>query len=431
MKSKNIIIKKKEGEVFSKKSGDRNKIHLNFLTGYNSQFGENIVHGSLVLIKFLKIFNFEHVNSIKINFFNGFLYESLIKIENTKSNKNNDIYRLIQNNEEKAVINISKKKIGIISKIEKKTYYKKFTINKKIKKLFLDKQIDNELNLALNYLTKYVGMIYPGEHSLISEINIENKIFSKFNNVEIYSYKPSSRHPIIYNNLYYKKFEISFQTLVRPKLIIKNNKKNIKLSKYIKDINKNIFIIGASNGIGLELFNLFKDNFKKKLICSYNHNEIKLKKKNIIIKKIDIEKDLDVIFSTIKKYKPSIVYYFPTPKINLNANTNKQLKVYKKFYTTIPIKIIKFCILHKSFFFYPSSTFIDKGDSNYYTLFKKHAENQIFQIKFNKVYVNILRIPEINTKQNLTIFDKNLPSFTKLINMNKNFKEKIFFKNLI
>ena len=55
MKFENIIIKRKEGVKFAQQSGDKNKIHLDYITGYNSQFGENIVHGSYLLIKFLTL----------------------------------------------------------------------------------------------------------------------------------------------------------------------------------------------------------------------------------------------------------------------------------------------------------------------------------------------------------------------------------------
>ena len=50
-----FIINNQQGKRFSKLSGDYNKIHLDKKYGYNSQFGENIVHGSLVIIKILSI----------------------------------------------------------------------------------------------------------------------------------------------------------------------------------------------------------------------------------------------------------------------------------------------------------------------------------------------------------------------------------------
>ena len=54
-----FYLKKKDGYVYAKKSGDFNKIHLDPLEGYNSVFGKNICHGTLVINKFL--------NKIKIN----------------------------------------------------------------------------------------------------------------------------------------------------------------------------------------------------------------------------------------------------------------------------------------------------------------------------------------------------------------------------
>lgn len=432
MKFKNIIIKKKDGIKFAKQSGDKNRIHLDLLTGYNSQFGENIIHGSFLLIKFLSTCKIKDFNSIQVNFLNGFFYDSLIKIENIKINKNNNLFILKQNNEVKGKINISKKKINSFFTLEKKTFYKKFFINKKIKRLFDNKEIDDELNLSLNFLSKYVGMIYPGEHSLISEIKIKKNDLLNYNDIKIYSSKPSSRHPIIYNNLYYKKFDISFQTLIRPKLVIKNNKNISRLLKSVNKINKNILIIGGSRGIGGELFNLFKhNNHNNKIICTYNENKIDYDKRNIIFKKINIEQDLNKIFSIIKSYKPLIIYYFPTPKINLQNNSSQYLKIYKKFYITLPVKIIKKCIINKCFFFYPSSIYIDKKQKNNYTYIKKEAEDIIYKIKNSKSFINILRIPEINTMQNLSVLNKDLPNFLQLLNKDKNFRNKVFFKNLI
>ena len=431
MKFENIIIKRKEGVKFAQQSGDKNKIHLDYITGYNSQFGENIIHGSYLLIKFLTCNRINDFSFIKIQFFSGFFYDAPIKVDRIKSNKTNDTFKLTQNNEEKGRIEILKKsKIENFNKLKKKTFYKKFTINQKIRKSFITRKIDNELNLSLNYLTKYTGMFYPGEYSLISEIKIKKKSLISSNDVKIYSLKPSSRHPIIYNNLYYKKLEISFLTLVRPKLKIKNFKKNLYLLDLVKKINKNILIIGASTGIGKELFNIFKYKKNNKIILTYRHNRINFKKPNIIIKKINIENDINRIFSIIKSHQPLLVYYFPTPKINLK-NVSKQLsKIYKKFYVTIPIKLIQYCIENKSYFFYPSSIYVDEHTNNMYTKTKKIAEKKICKIKDNKLFVNILRIPEINTKQNLSVFNKDLPSFTELLKKNKDFRNKVFFKNL-
>ena len=97
----------------------------------------------------------------------------------------------------------------------------------------------------------------------------------------------------------------------------------------------------------------------------------------------------------------------------------------------MPIKLIKCCIENKNYFFYPSSIYIDEHQNNPYTKAKSLAEKKIHKIKDSKLFVNILRIPEINTKQNLSVFNKNLPSFIQLLKKNNDFRNKVFFKNLI
>ena len=49
-----FVIKDSEGTKFAKLSGDDNIIHINKMAGYNSMYGCNIVHGVLVILKFLR-----------------------------------------------------------------------------------------------------------------------------------------------------------------------------------------------------------------------------------------------------------------------------------------------------------------------------------------------------------------------------------------
>ena len=56
MKLNSFSFKKFEGINFAKLSEDYNAIHLDEMTGYNSIYGENIVHGVFVLIKFLNLY---------------------------------------------------------------------------------------------------------------------------------------------------------------------------------------------------------------------------------------------------------------------------------------------------------------------------------------------------------------------------------------
>ena len=81
-----FVIKKKEGLKYSKISGDNNKIHIDELVGYNSTFGENICHGTLVVLKFfkkIKIHQFLNQKEflIDISFFKPLKYNKIITIK--------------------------------------------------------------------------------------------------------------------------------------------------------------------------------------------------------------------------------------------------------------------------------------------------------------------------------------------------------------
>ena len=60
MSLKSFVIKETDGLNFAKLSGDKNSIHLNKITGYNSIYGYSIPHGVLVILKF-----FEKNSSLK------------------------------------------------------------------------------------------------------------------------------------------------------------------------------------------------------------------------------------------------------------------------------------------------------------------------------------------------------------------------------
>ena len=93
MSKKNFIVKDKEGILFSKISGDFNKIHTDNIIGYNSIFGEKICHASLIIIKIFKILDLKKLLeefdefSINIKFIKHFSYEKKIIIKLKKKSK--------------------------------------------------------------------------------------------------------------------------------------------------------------------------------------------------------------------------------------------------------------------------------------------------------------------------------------------------------
>tara|TARA_Y100001970_G_C14242135_1_gene865581 strand:- start:97 stop:1395 length:1299 start_codon:yes stop_codon:yes gene_type:complete len=432
MYQNSFSFKKKEGKNFAKFSGDYNVIHINEHAGYNSIYGENIVHGVFVIFKFLeKIKIKNNFNYLKILFNDATKYNHKINIRKTKINNEKKLYELVQLNNV-----IAKIEVGFLSQknkletIKKTSLKKKYFINKKeiSKRNFVN--IDKNLNIALCKLSNYVGMIFPGENSLISEINISKVDFSYKKNLLINSDSSLTKKgfPIIYNNLKYGNYDINFKTLIRPKLKVKLNKPKAKILKQVKSIKENVLIIGASSGIGNDLLNLFINNNKIKVIGTYYKNKILNKKKNLIIKRVNVEKNLSSIFSIIKKYNPLTIYYFPTPKILFRSFTDKSfINLYKKYFINIPIKIIKFSNNYKCRFFYPSTTF--KNNLSPYSIIKLKAEIKIKKLKNNKVRINIAKIPGINTRQTLSLFNKNLPNFRDLISINNEIFKKVFFKN--
>jgi hypothetical protein len=413
MKILDFSIKKSEGKKFAVNSGDLNKIHLDFIEGYNSHFGQNIVHGCLVIIKFLNILKTKKIQTLKFEFNNAFFYDDLITLYKTKLNK----YKFVQNN-----------KIKSIAKLNFKTSnYNPFDNKKKLfSKIFKIKKFDYELKSCLSSLSKYVGMYYPGEYSLITKILIKQKTFNntKQNKIHIYSTKPDKRFPLIENTLNSRNYNISFQTSFRPKLKIDLKRLSGKFKKYLKQINKNILIIGASNGIGYDLLNIVKQNKRIKILATYNKNKITLKQKNILKFKIDIEKDIKKLKKIIKTYAPLSIYYFATPKINSNDKIQKT-QLYKKYYLTTPLELINFSKFSNNNFFYPSTILIGKNNSPY-AITKFQAEKKLKKVDPN---IQIIRIPEVNTKQNLSLIKRKLPNFSDLLLKDQNLFKKVFFIN--
>jgi hypothetical protein len=216
--------------------------------------------------------------------------------------------------------------------------------------------------------------------------------------------------------------------MIRPILKIKLSKLNKEILKEVNLIKENILIIGASSGIGNDLLKLFLNNKKIKIIGTYHKNKIRENGKNLITKKINIENDLKIVYDIIRKFCPIIIYYFPTPKIYFKTiNDINLIEQYKKYFIHIPIKIIKFSNNFKSKFFYPSTTYHNAYSP--YSSIKLKAEKKINKLKKLETKINVLRIPGINTKQNLSLLGKKLPNFRDLMMKKKEVLNKVLFKN--
>ena len=420
-------ISNKNGFNFSKLSGDNNRIHLNEIEGYNSQYGEMIVHGVLIILKTLDKFKIKKkISKISINFnkHGSYRYEFQKKIYFYKK------YILIKVQQNKYTICDIKIFFGKINNedLQIKKYKKKNTIlNPKRRKFG---QLKDEVVTSLCYLTKYVGTIYPGKYSVIKTIDII--ISDKLNKSYLTcSSKIKKRgFALIENQLIYKNIIINFTTLKRPYLKIKLKKPSQNIVNQIKKIKNNILIIGSSSGIGFDILDLLKNNKNIKIFATYNKNKKNLSKfKNINILKISLPRDENKIFDFLKQKNKINIYYCASPKIEIYNNSLNKKKELNYFFYNIVKKIIKIIYSKNINFFYPSTNFINDKQKTNYSIIKFKCEKFIENKQNSRGNLNFFRLSKINTKQNLSLIDNKLPNFRDILENNKNLQNNFFFKN--
>lgn len=425
---KSFKITNNDALKYSKISGDYNKIHTNDKIGYNSIFGEKICHGTLALIKILKLINLKRLIKDKKKFSVNVKFQNFIKY-------NNKIFVLKKKNtftayqDLREVIKIKTNFENPSLKTTKLPRYKKISIFTRKKKYKKDQKIEN-ISYLLNILSKYVGTVYPGDLSIIKEIsiNFNFKLNPKINNIKIISNKLDPRFPIIQNRLSTENFIIDFQSIERP--VVKKNKKFIPkiITKKIQKIKYNALIVGGSQGIGLEVVNILNQNKKITKIVTYNVNKIKKSNKKMIPIKLNIFKDLNIINNIIKKHSPLRIFYFASPKISFENKLSRDLvKKYQYMFLKAPLTLLRKNKTKEISFFYPSTTNIFKNKNAYYSQVKRSAEIKLSKLcNKNDISINIIRLPALYSRQSVSIINPNPPSLTEFLQSNPNIFSKIF-----
>lgn len=429
MSSKIIKIKKKDGILFSKVSGDYNKIHLDDLYGYNSLFGAKVAHGVLLIIFILnKLSIYKKLNNLdeyylETKFLKPILYNKPIKLPgNFKINKT---YKIYQENNIISTLKILDENILLEKKpellLQKNVLLKQ---SKKLDNIYIPKKLF-DLFCAIS---KYVGTINPGEHSLLSEIKINYNKYFNYKNVRIYS-KKIKNLPIINNFMEYENYNATFQSIIRPKLLNKKEKLNKKILTQIKEQNRNVLILGASSGIGKSTLDLYLKNKDIKILATSYNNTIKNNEKNLITKKINIEKDIKRIVNLINKYKISRIYYFPTPKIYFDDNLkNETKKLFDFYYVQFPKQLLNLLKNINLEFFFPSTTYVQINPNSIYSKYKLKSEAILDKFRSQNIKINIYRFPGIDTKQNLSIIPQNLSTLFEILKKDNILFKKFFFK---
>ena len=408
IKKNNFLIKFSEGIKFAKKSKDFNPIHINKIYGYNSIFGQNIVHGVLLIIFFFNrsvIQKKYGVDEVYIKFLKPAEYDNKLIITQVAKKKQTFFFSISQNKQLVCEIKIKLRKVQD----------------------FINKSQRQDIDMILKKISWYTGMKYPGMNSLLYDISInlkEKNISKKF---KINSQKPDKRMPIIINNGIYRNYIINFTSIIRPYVKKTIEKPSVMIKKNVQKINQNVLIIGASQGIGKDLFNIINKNNDIKIIATYLRNKIKIKKKKIITKKIDITKNLENLRRIISKYSPIKIYYFASPKILFDKKiTSKKLEEFKNYFINYPLKILTQNKNNISSFFYPSTDFINFDQKAPYSIIKSKAEKKIkeFCIKKNINFV-YHRFPAINSRQSISISNPQNQSLINYLNKNKKIINKI------
>ncbi len=416
MKLKKIIIKNKDGQKFSKLSKDFNKIHINKQYGYNSIFGDNIVHGVFAIISFfntIKPYQKAEYFDLKVNFLYPIFYNKGIFLKKKKHNSNEIQYSLVQNKKETVDI--------VLKNIHKLNNLKKNNIK------FLNK----DLVKILYKISHYAGMVYPGENSLIRNINISKSkdIFKSGKSMKIKSKLLDRRLPIINNNFHFKNYIINFQTIKRPHVNLTRTKLNNYAVKRIKNLKNNVLIVGASQGIGRDFLEILKKNRKIKKIATYNRNKIKNLRKDVIVRKIDLLNDKGKVDlnKIISKYEPIKIFYFSTPKILFDKKVDsKKEKEFKNFYINMPLMILNKNKNKNISFFYPSTKYIEFEKNSSYSKIKYLGEKKIKDFCYkNEISLSIHRFPAINSRQSISISNPNNPNLNEYLNGNKKYINKI------
>ena len=292
----------KDTRLYAKKSGDRNKIHIDKNVKNFTNFKKPIIHGCYIIqeiiskIKEHQFFEKNLINNLQIFFKEPIFINEKISVHLIKTEKNLIKLGVFSGIIEKLFINIDVKKY-----------------NKK-QNLVFDNIPKNEFFKRLRNISKFAGN-YQKKNNIISQIEI-TKIEKNLRSRKIKRINKNLFELIIES-----KYLKSTTKFLSPSLNFIDKK--VYLDKKLKDLKisskeKKILIIGGSSGLG-KILTEFLYHKKLDVTFTYNNNLSEAKKlckkykrlncfhlNEKILRKNSIKKKLQIF---------NYICFFPTPKI--------------------------------------------------------------------------------------------------------------------
>lgn len=442
-----MIVKQHQLEIFSNLSGDYNPIHLDYKFAKNTFFGGQIIYGIYQVFCALEFFINKHkknliLDSIKANFINPVFINYAIQINGGGKKNYIQKYHILQKgsimsnieftplNEEMIIdsnyikTNIKFKKTNpnedSISKIEDITMPLAYD-KKLLKVLFpLCAKYLNPINIAsLLSSTKIVGMEIPGLNSIYLGLDFKFD-YTKQSNL-IYNYKKHNalkQYVITIKSPFNGKIKSATRpTLIPNQCINKIYEENKNILDIKPFINQRALVIGASSGIGNVCAKLLALGGASVMASSLT-NSFDEKHKNIKQIKLNVSNPTKYIFKKINDFNPSHIYYFATPRINVNGDKldKKAILNFINIYIYALENILN--NTNPKIVFIPSSSALYELPFNMKEYAMSKAMLEIYGKyieKISNIKILMPRLTRIQTNQTLSVIPQNLPKPSEII----------------
>lgn len=429
---------------FAELSGDFNPLHVDCNYADNNIFGKQVVHGIYQVFLAIEIFAQSYnksffIKNIKVNFNNPLGVNENFFIDVIAAD--NDNVAILIRNEEQAVL--TKMKIFFQEeKAHKKDAYKlinkfdkiplnpnDFSIQDQMEPLVYDAsslkkifpnvyKFMSELNTSvLLGSTRIIGMKYPGLNSIYCKLDLNFKqVDTDYLKYDVC--KQNTSFDIVRINIKNKEISGYLQALIRPINHVQTSLKD--LTSYVEPNmfqNQRALIVGASKGIGLQclkllslgnadtLFTYYKSDDFSQILDEFQQNG---KKTDCIL--LDINNITEAAILKIKKFNPTHMYYFATPKIAGKSSilSEEKFNNFVHYYIFALDKLIRMLSeTDLKNIFSPSSTFIDELPNGMveYSL-AKYASELYFKM-LAKMGYNVFcpRFPRVRTNQTTSLID--------------------------